>query len=127
MGAYLSSGSPLSICAKVFILAIPQQVQQLSIRLHPAVAQSLRTPTNVDLPAPFRAMPRPLKAQKVVYRNQAPFLGALPTHDFHAHNLMPADSVTWIFWRLRSQGLFEDFMVLQIGAWGGALGLRQDI
>ena len=44
---------------------LTQQVQQPSLRIHPVIAKSLHTPTNVDVPIPFRANPRLLKTQKV--------------------------------------------------------------
>ena len=46
---------------------------------------------------PFSSENAESRAPPVVYRNQAFFRGALPTHDFRAHNLTPADNVTWSF------------------------------
>jgi len=63
-----------------------QQVQQLSLRLHPVIARSLHTPTNVDLPASFRANPRLLKTQRLDPQTP-PASASNPNHASHSESL----------------------------------------
>ena len=121
---FIWGGSPLSICAKVLTLAIPQQVQQHTLRLRPVVAKSLRTPTNVYLPAPFRAIHRLLKAQKVEPRPSCIGIGVLWVHSPLMTFVRTTSSRGWRnvdFWRQQPQGLFKGFMVhINIRVWGSA-------